>query len=101
MPSYGFAHETLAAPRNSEQLQKDWQPYVDVLINAFGPARCMFESNFPVDKVSCSYTSMWNAFKRISDQLGMSETEKNDLFYGTAARAYRMSLSDALNAGIS
>jgi L-fuconolactonase len=101
MPSYGFAHETLAAPPNSEQLQKVWQPYFDVLINAFGPARCMFESNFPVDKVSCSYTSMWNAFKRISDQLGMSETEKNDLFYGTAARAYRMSLSDALNAGIS
>lgn len=98
MPTYGFAHETLETPPNSAQLQEDWYPYFNVLINAFGPARCMFESNFPVDKVSCSYTSLWNAFKRISDQLGLSDTEKNDLFYGTAARAYRMSLPDSLNA---
>jgi L-fuconolactonase len=101
MPTYGFAHETLDAPPDSLTLAEDWKPYFDVLINAFGPSRCMFESNFPVDKVSCSYTSMWNAFKRISDELGMSATEKNDLFYGTAARAYRMPLSDSLKAGTS
>jgi predicted TIM-barrel fold metal-dependent hydrolase len=101
MPTYGFGHEVLNSPPGSQQLAKDWQPYFDVLINAFSPARCMFESNFPVDKVSCSYLSMWNAFKIIAADMGVSDTEKNDLFYGTAARAYRMSLSDARNSLIS
>ena len=53
-----------------------------------GAERCMFESNFPVDKVSCSYTVLWNAFKRLTS--GASADEKSQLFHGTAARVYRL-----------
>ncbi|MGE0830958.1 MAG: amidohydrolase family protein, partial [Hyphomonadaceae bacterium] len=53
-----------------------------------GPARAMFESNFPVDKLTCSYVTLWNAFKRIA--AGYSPAEKADLFTGAAARAYRL-----------
>ena len=58
------------------------------MIDSFGPSRCMFESNFPVDKQSYSYGVMWNAFKRVS--AGYTPAERADLFYGTAARAYRL-----------
>jgi len=64
LPNSGFAHETMWAQPNSDQLQKDWQPNFDVLINAFGTARCMFESNFPVDKVhqfvECPQADQWS-----------------------------------------
>ena len=58
------------------------------VIEAFGPARGMFESNFPVQRRWCSYQVVWNAFKRLA--AGASAGEKADLFAGTAARAYRM-----------
>ena len=48
----------------------------------------MFESNFPVDKASCSYAVLWNSFKRIAD--GFSNDEKQALFHDTAARTYRL-----------
>jgi predicted TIM-barrel fold metal-dependent hydrolase len=48
----------------------------------------MFESNFPVDKVSLSYRTLWNAFKRLA--AGYSETEKDEMFRGTASRFYRL-----------
>jgi L-fuconolactonase len=54
----------------------------------FGVERCMFESNFPVDKESCSYTVLWNAFKRLT--AGYSADEKARLFHDTAARVYRL-----------
>ena len=54
----------------------------------FGPERCMFESHFPVDKVSVSYPVLWNAFKRIA--AGFREEEKDAMFYGTANRFYRL-----------
>mgnify|MGYP003333645728 CR=1 FL=1 len=41
-------------------------PIVGAAAAAFGPARCMMESNFPVDKGMCSYPVMWNSFKRIA-----------------------------------
>jgi len=50
----------------------------------------MFESNFPVDKECVSYRTLWNAFKRISAKAGLSESEKTQMFSGTAARAYRL-----------
>jgi predicted TIM-barrel fold metal-dependent hydrolase len=56
----------------------------------FGVERCMFESNFPVDKGSCSYGSLWNAFKIISEN--MSDNEKNKLFYENAAKTYKIKL---------
>jgi predicted TIM-barrel fold metal-dependent hydrolase len=61
---------------------------METCIDAFGPARSMYESNFPVQKRWCSYQVCWNAFKRIS--AGASAGEKTELFAAAAARAYRM-----------
>jgi len=58
-------------------------------IIARGPQRAMFESNFPVDKGTCSYQALWNAFKRIA--AGTSNADKQALFSGTATRVYRLS----------
>lgn len=101
MPTYGFGFEDGAAAPASETLANAWQPYFERLIDLFGPSRCMFESNFPVDKVSCGYTNLWNAFKRVADNLGLAGADRNDVFYGTAARAYRMSLTSELAAASS
>ena len=75
-------------PIGSEELAEAMKPYYLYCIEQFGPDRCMFESNFPVDKVSYSYNMMWNAFKRISE--GFSDSEKTSLFRDTARRAYRL-----------
>ena len=92
MPSYGFGHEKgTDGPPPSDVLATAWRPYLEFVIEHFGTDRCMFESNFPVDKVSCSYTGLWNAFKIISNELGLSESERNAMFYGTASRAYSLS----------
>jgi len=81
----------LAEPRApSEQLAKEWGPYIETCIEAFGPERCMFESNFPVDMGSCSYATLWNAFKRIAK--GASASEKTALFSGTATKVYRLEI---------
>jgi predicted TIM-barrel fold metal-dependent hydrolase len=77
-------------PPSSLELAEAWQPYIDVCIEAFGPARCMFESNFPQEKPSCCYGVFWNAAKRMV--AGASEAELADLFAGTAARFYRLQL---------
>ena len=93
MPTYGFGHEQGDdGPPASDVLAAAWKPYFKHVVELFGAERCMFESNFPVDKVSCSYTSLWNAFKIIARELEFSEDEKNALFYGTAARAYSLDL---------
>jgi predicted TIM-barrel fold metal-dependent hydrolase len=63
-----------------------WEPYIDTCIAAFGPARSMFESNYPVDRWGASYPVLWNAFKRLAADA--SADEKCDLFAGTAARVY-------------
>jgi len=82
----------LAEPRApSEQLAAEWGPYIETCIEAFGAERCMFESNFPVDMGSCSYASLWNAFKRIAK--GASAAEKTALFSGTATRVYRLEVA--------
>ena len=79
----------LAEPRApSEQLAREWAPYIETCIAAFGPERCMFESNFPVDMGSCNYAVLWNAFKRIAG--GYSADEKAALFSGTATKVYRL-----------
>ncbi len=75
-------------PPGSEVIAVAWGPWMQVCIEAFGPARCMFESNFPVQKRWSSYQTTWNAFKRIA--AGASAGEKADLFAGAAARAYRL-----------
>jgi predicted TIM-barrel fold metal-dependent hydrolase len=77
-------------PPSSQELADAWRPYVEACIEAFGPERCMMESNFPVDKQSCGYGVLWNAFKRITQSC--SATEKAALYRDTAARVYRLAL---------
>jgi len=84
----GFDFHRQDRPPSSAQLAEAWKPYIDACIDAFGPGRCMFESNFPVEKGSCSYGILWNAFKRIAS--GASRDEKDQLFARTAARIYRL-----------
>ena len=74
----------------SERLAREWRPYIETCIEAFGADRCMFESNFPVDLYSCPYPVLWNALKRIA--AGASKDEKTALFSGTAARVYKLDL---------
>jgi predicted TIM-barrel fold metal-dependent hydrolase len=85
----GFRFEDAADPPSSEALAAAWKPYMETCIEAFGASRCMFESNFPVDKGSYSYGVFWNACKRLAK--GASAAEKADLFAGAAQRFYRLS----------
>jgi L-fuconolactonase len=89
MRLFGFDFSSRARPPTSEELAAAWRPYIESCIEAFGAERCMFESNFPVDKGTCSYAVIWNAFKRIA--AGASPTEKQWLFSGTASKVYRLS----------
>lgn len=75
-----------AAGFGSEELAEMWRPYIETCIEAFGPDRAMFESNYPVDRWAASYPVLWNAFKRLA--AGASADEKRALFAGTAARVY-------------
>jgi L-fuconolactonase len=88
MTSFGFGFHERETPPSSQELADTWRPYIETCIEAFGPTRCMFESNFPPDKQSCGYTELWNAFKRITS--GASATEKAALYSGTAAQVYKM-----------
>jgi predicted TIM-barrel fold metal-dependent hydrolase len=84
----GFGWHKRPQPPTSDELAaatRDWYLH---MIDLFGPARCMFESNFPVDKLSCSYAVLWNTFKKIA--AGFSAEEKADLFSETARRVYRL-----------
>jgi predicted TIM-barrel fold metal-dependent hydrolase len=84
----GHGFDQQAEPPSSQQLADTWRPYIEACIAAFGPARAMFESNFPVDKGSYSYWVFWNACKLLAK--GASASEKADLFMGTAKRFYRL-----------
>ena len=88
MPWNGFGFETAARPPSSDDLVSQQARYYHYAIETFGPDRCMFESNFPVDKLSLSYPVLWNAFKKMA--AGYSESEKDALFSGTASRVYRL-----------
>ncbi len=88
MPINGFAFHTRERPATSDELVAATGVYYRHTIECFGADRCMFESNFPVDKVSCSYRTLWNAFKKIAD--AASTVEKRALFHDTAARVYRL-----------
>ena len=88
MRLYGFDFASHARPPSSERLAEDFRPYVETCIDAFGAERCMFESNFPVDKGSCSYAVLWNAYKRLA--VDANAAQKQDLFSATATRVYRL-----------
>ena len=88
MPRTGFDWHSRTEPAGSEELSEAMAPFMTYCIDQFGPDRCMFESNFPVDKVSYSYNVMYNAFKRLSR--GYSAAERAAMFHDTAARVYRL-----------
>lgn len=81
MPDHGPA-----SGLSSEILAAMWRPYIETCIEAFGPDRAMFESNYPVDSWGASYATLWNAFKHLT--IGASADEKRALYAGTAARIY-------------
>jgi predicted TIM-barrel fold metal-dependent hydrolase len=87
----GYNFHQRPKPPSSEQLGSAWRPYIETCIEAFGPNRCMFESNFPPDKGQCSYQVIFNAFKRLAAPY--SEAEKTALFSKTAADVYRLDLA--------
>jgi predicted TIM-barrel fold metal-dependent hydrolase len=88
MPLFGFGFHTRVRPAGSNELARAWRPYIETCIDLFGSGRCMFESNFPMDRPTCSYDVLWNTFKCITQ--GFTTMEKADLFYSTAARIYRL-----------
>ncbi len=88
MPRFGFDWHTRDKPVGSEELAGSMAPYMTYCIEKFGPQRCMFESNFPVDKVSFSYHVMYNAFKRLSRQY--SPSERAAMLHDNAVRVYRI-----------
>jgi len=83
-----FNFRALPAPLPSAEVAAHWRPYMETCIELFGPQRCMFESNFPVEKMGIGWAALWNAFKHIAS--GASAEEKLDLFSGTARRTYRL-----------
>jgi L-fuconolactonase len=88
MPDNGFGWHEAAKPATSDELVAAQRRYYLHTIECFGVNRCMFESNFPVDKLSISYAVLWNAFKKVVAEF--SEDEKHSLFYGTAVKVYRL-----------
>jgi len=84
----GFGWHEQERPPTSQELMEATRRYYEHTIEQFGPARCMFESNFPVDMVSCSYNVVWNSFKRLTADT--SEADKAALYHDTATRVYRL-----------
>jgi L-fuconolactonase len=79
------------SPPSSETLAKAYKPWIETTIELFGAERCMFESNFPVDKITSGFGVLWNAFKRLA--AACSAAEKTALFSGTAIRVYNLALT--------
>jgi len=90
MPRLGFDWHARTTPIGSEELAQAITPLMTYCIEQLGPDRCMFESNFPVDKVSFSHHVLFNAFKRLAQ--GYSAAERAALFHDTAVRAYRIAV---------
>jgi predicted TIM-barrel fold metal-dependent hydrolase len=83
-----YDYRTQPKPPTSTELAAFWRPYFETCIELFGPSRCLFESNFPVDKMGIGWAALWNTFKRIAS--GASAAEKQAMFAGTARRVYRL-----------
>jgi len=91
MRLFGFGMHERPAPPGSEELAVLWRPMIETVVEAFGVQRCMFESNFPVDKAGIAYVTLWNAFKRIT--AGWPPADRAALFHDNAARFYRIAPS--------
>ena len=85
---FGSGWTTLDAPPGSEEVAEHWGDDVRFCIDTFGPDRCMFESNFPVDRQALTYPVLWNALQIMA--AGYTDTEQDELFSGTATRAYKL-----------
>jgi len=92
LPTWGFGFDARSEPVGFLELAQVWRPYVETAIEAFGDARCMMESNYPPDGRSCGFVPLWNALKHITR--ACSDAQKTNLFYGTAARVYRIDLAE-------
>jgi predicted TIM-barrel fold metal-dependent hydrolase len=88
LPWTGFGFEGRPRPPTSDDIVRTQSRYYHYAIDKFGPERCMFESNFPVEKYTVSYAVLWNAFKKIASRY--TETERDAMFRGTATRIYRL-----------
>jgi predicted TIM-barrel fold metal-dependent hydrolase len=88
MPDNGFGWNTAERPPTSDEFIEAQGRYYLHTIEQFGPERCMFESNFPVDRFSLSYRTVWNAFKKLVADF--SADERDAMLRGTAARVYRI-----------
>lgn len=88
MTNAGFGWHKRETPPASDELAHAMAPYFHTCIDLFGPRRCLFESNFPMDRVSCSYTVLWNAFKHICAQY--SSEERAALLHDNAVGLYRL-----------
>lgn len=88
MPDNGFGWHVAERPPSSDEFVAAQKKYYLHTIECFGPERCMFESNFPVDRLSISYPVLWNGFKKLVADF--SEDEKHALFYGTAEKVYSL-----------
>ena len=88
MTRFGARWNEADVPPTSDQLLEEWADTLRFAIDTFGPSRCMFESNFPVDGETTGYVVLWNVFKKVSQ--GYDPAERADLFAGTARRVYRL-----------
>lgn len=87
---FPLGRDDRSEPLGSEALAALTKPYYEHVIRTFGAQRCMFESNFPVDRWGVGYGVLWNSFKRVAAELGLSSAEKRAIFHDTAARVYRL-----------
>ena len=88
MPDNGFPWAKRDGRASARELAEAQRGYYLNAIDCFGTDRCMFESNFPVDRISISYRSLFNAFKLMTADF--SESDKQALFSGTARRIYNL-----------
>jgi L-fuconolactonase len=91
MPDNGFGWNAADRPPTSDEFVAAQGRYYRHMIECFGADRCMFESNFPVDRMSLSYGVLWNGLKKIAAPF--SRSERNAMFFGTATRVYRLTTS--------
>ena len=90
MPVNGFKFHEQETPATSDQMIDKQRRYYLECLESFEPSRCMFESNFPVDKECVSYRTLWNFFKKISIEMNLSKADKDKVFSETAKLVYRL-----------
>ena len=65
------------------------RPFWEYILNVFGPDRCLFASNFPVDKLHASFGELVEATLQILKERGLNQTEIEHIFHDNACRIYR------------